>query len=240
MRLTRVGFRTARAVLSLSVLVLALNGCGGGEPQAQTVAVAFAAEAAAWAVGSSDYGDDTAPTAVTATVVAQPAPLSGSALQLAGDNRSDDLFAFVSRPVRGLVPGVRYQATWLLTVVAEVPQGCFGVGGSPGEGVTVKAGVAERAPQRVRVVDEWRFSQDKGDQTQGGPEAALLGNLASSGTDCVAAPAEHKTMRARQPQAVLADAQGRLWLWVGWDSGYEASSSLKLVTAEVHLTPVSP
>ena len=213
-----------------------LSACGGGN-QPQTVSIAFAADAGHWTVGSSDYAAETAPSDVSAAVADQGAPLSGQGLRIAGTNHSDDLFVYVWRLVDGLDPGQRYRVHWTLQVVAEVPAGCMGVGGSPGEGVTVKAGVASRQPATVVVDGEYLFNQDKGAQTQGGAEAVVLGDLTSSGTDCVAVPPERKTMSGEQPAAVRADAQGRVWLWVGTDSGYEAGSHLNLVSAQVVLTP---
>ena len=200
--------RRLRWGLLASLAVLAA--CGGGGAGPLTVPVDFAAEAAEWVVGASDYGDDTAPTSVTAVLAPQPSPLHGQGLRLSGDNRSDDLFAFVARPLDGLLPGGAYQVRWQATVVAEVPAGCYGVGGSPGEGVTIKAGVAGQRPQRVRVGDEWRFNLDKGDQTRIGPQAAGLGDLTSHGRDCVAVAPAYKTMTAEQAEPVRADAQGRV------------------------------
>ncbi len=213
-----------------------LSACGGGNvPQA--VSVDFASDASRWTVGASDYQAETAPSDVSAVVADQGAPLRGQGLRIAGTNHSDDLFVYVWRPVDGLEPGQRYRAHWTLQVVAEVPAGCMGVGGAPGEGVTIKAGAASRQPATVVVDGEYLFNQDKGAQTQGGAEAVVLGDLTSTGTDCVAVPPELKTLSGAQPGAVRADAQGRAWLWVGTDSGHEAGSHLNLVSATVVLTP---
>lgn len=225
-------WRTVWSALLPAVLVA----CGGGTVS-QVRTIDFAAEGARWTVGSSDYEADTAPDDVSAAVVAQPDPLSGRGLRIAGTNHSDDLFVYVWRRLDGLYPGAQYQAHWTLTVVAEVPAGCMGVGGAPGEGVTVKAGVAASRPATVVRDGEFLFNQDKGAQTQGGSGAAVLGDLTSSGQDCVAVPAEHKTMSAAQPGGVQADAQGGAWVWVGIDSGHEAGSALTLVSAQLVLTP---
>ena len=221
----------------LALAAAALSAGCGGSSEPLTFTVDFAADAVRWTVGSADYRAETAPPDVVAVVADQGAPLTGQGLRIGGTNRSDDLFVYVWRRIDGLDPGQRYRAHWTLQVVAEVPAGCLGVGGSPGEGVTVKAGAASRQPATLMVDGEYLFNQDKGAQTQGGAEAVVLGDLSSSGTDCVAVPSERKTMSGDQPGTVRADEQGRAWLWVGTDSGYEAGSHLNLVGATVVLTP---
>ncbi|MBQ0945996.1 hypothetical protein KAK07_21825 [Ideonella sp. 4Y16] len=221
--------------LALVAVAAALAACGGGD---DGLAVGFAAEASQWQLGSADYSDDTAPSELSQTVVALPAPLAGQGLRLAGHNHSDDLFVFTARRIDGLQPGARYRVRWALRMVATVPGGCIGVGGAPGEGVTVKAGAAGRAPARVREGAEWRFNLDKGDQTQGGSESMVLGNLSSSGRDCVAVPPELKPLSGVQPTPLVAAADGSAWAWVGFDSGYEAASELILVDGRLTLEPL--
>ncbi len=70
-----------------------------------------------------------------------PAPLQPSpALFLGGDNRSDDLFMFYKAHVGGLLPGASYFVRFEVEVATNVPMGCVGIGGAPGESVWVKAG----------------------------------------------------------------------------------------------------
>jgi hypothetical protein len=212
-----------------------LAACSGGD---DGLNLDFAAEAAQWQLGSTDYSNDTAPSDLSQTVVALPAPLSGRGLRLAGRNHSDDLFVFTARRIDGLQPGARYRVRWELRMVATIPGGCMGVGGAPGEAVTVKAGVAGRLPARVRVGDDWRFNLDKGEQTQGGSESIVLGDLTSSGRECVAVPAQIKSLSGTQPAPLVADAAGAAWAWVGFDSGYEAASELLLIDGRLTLEPL--
>ena len=53
--------------------------------------------------------------------------------------------------VDGLTPGARYAATVRTEIATDTPRGCFGVGGSPGESVWIKAGVSVEEP--IPVID---------------------------------------------------------------------------------------
>jgi hypothetical protein len=56
-------------------------------------------------------------------------------LRASGVNRSDDLWLYVKKRHDGLSTGRLYDARVSLTILAEIPRQCFGVGGSPGESV---------------------------------------------------------------------------------------------------------
>lgn len=230
-----------RPLLALGLLA-ALAGCGGGGDDAGGQPVErrfdFAGDAAAWTLGSADYSAETAPTDLRAVVQAAPAPLSGRVLAIGGTNRSDDLFVYVLRRLDGLPPGGRYRATLTLQFVATLPQGCLGVGGAPAEAVHVKAGAGTPQPQTVLREGEYRFSWDKGNQGEGGPQGPVLGDLSSSGRDCIPVPAEVRTLSARQAAPVVVDAAGQAWVWVGYDSGYEAGSTLPLLRLTLRLDPL--
>ena len=51
--------------------------------------------------------------------------------------------------IAGLSPDTRYRVQFEIEIATSVPNGCVGVGGAPGEGVTVKAGVTDIEPDRI-------------------------------------------------------------------------------------------
>ena len=238
--------RTSRAsapsamVLAMALLsAVALTGCGGGDDaEPRRIDISFGAAGNDWTLGTSDYGVDTAPEMVALDLVDLPAPYRGQGLRASGVNRSDDLWLYVKKRHAGLVPGRRYDARVSLTILAQVPQGCLGVGGAPGESVFVKGGVAGIEPASVRTGDEFLMNIDKGNQSTGGSVGVLLGDLTNSGTDCRTVPAEAKTMAGPAPIRVSADADGAVWVFFGIDSGYESGSALTLMSATVELEPV--
>ena len=170
-----------------------------------------------------------------------PSPLeAGSGLYIAGVNRSDDLFGFFKGSVDGLTPGARYAATVEVQIATSVPAGCVGVGGAPGESVWIKAGATAAEPLPVMEGDYLRMNVDVGRQANGGGEAAVLGNVANS-RNCEEPPAwELKSFpSASVPAVVSVPGDGRIWLLLGFDSGFEAETEVYFTRASLTLTPAS-
>jgi hypothetical protein len=237
-----------------SCLVLALSfapavaGCGSpaAPGNAATFAFDFAGDAQGWQPGFADYpvGQE-AFYELVADYRALPDALAPgrSALYISGNNHSDDLFMFYKRRVTGLSPGGRYEAQLEVQIATDVPTGCGGVGGSPGESVYVKAGAGELEP--TTVVDALGGVQlvgfDKGNQAARGANALVLGTVANT-QPCQVVDGvlvsrwEFKTLHAPAALAMRADSQGGVWLLVGTDSGFEATTSLYYTRVTAALT----
>ena len=154
-----------------------------------------------------------------------PDGLEGSGVYLQGHNRSDDLFMFLKRQVDGLRPNAAYAVSASLDLATNVPTAAFGIGGSPGESVYVKAGASTIEPVAVEGDDgHLRMNVDKGNQSTGGKAAIVLGNV--SHPDVMQGEYRIKTLdNAGRPLTVNADSDGRVWLLVGTDSGFEGLSA---------------
>lgn len=156
-----------------------------------------------------------------------PAPLDEDegALALSGTNLSDDLFMFIKRKVTGLNPNTTYNATFRVEFASDVPDGMAGVGGSPGESVFIKAGATQTEP--VPVIDDqsqyYRMNIDKGNQSQGGADVAVIGDF-SNDTDQELYTL--KTVSNESSFIVASDENGELWLIVGTDSGFEGTTTI--------------
>jgi hypothetical protein len=192
-----------------------------------------------WVAGFSDY-----PPGVErewhfdSRRAATPAPLSSAhrALFIGGDNHSDDLFMFWKRKVTGLAPGHAYAATLEVVFGTNAPKSCSGVGGAPGESVYVKAGASSAEPQtRIGSDGAVRMTIDKGEQRVGGKDAVLIGNVATTNTDCLHRRWEEKRLATGSPIATKADASGAVWVIVATDSGFEARSELYYETVRLRL-----
>lgn len=175
-----------------------------------------------------------------------PAPLEARrGLRLTGHNRSDDLAMLVTAPLGGLLPDTAYRVELELELASDVPQGCFGAGGSPGEGVYIKLGVSTERPETV-VVDEGgtptlRLNIDYGNQSQGGEQGRAVGNLANSG-DCDDPEAHRWELKTLSTQSQRfngrSDEQGRLWLVAGTDSAFEGLTNVYFTALRARLDPV--
>lgn len=168
-----------------------------------------------------------------------PEPLEPeSALFIGGDNRSDDLFMFYRAQVGGLLPGARYFVAFEAEIATDVPTGCFGIGGSPGESVWVKAGAAGVEPVPALVGTHLRMNVDIGRQSNEGENAVVLGTVANTRT-CEEPPGwELKLFPVRSLNApVVASPGGRIWLLFGVDSGFEGRTEIYFTRARVTFTP---
>lgn len=152
-----------------------------------------------------------------------PAPLNPNdgALRQSGTNHSDDLFMFVKKKITGLEPNRNYTISIEIEIATNAPSGRVGVGGPPGEGVAIKAGASTIEP--VKVIDDihYRMNVDKGNQGVDGPNIKLIGNFAN-GTN--SEDYRLKKLSTSSPVNVQSNASGELWLIVGTDSGFEATT----------------
>ncbi|MDP7534996.1 MAG: hypothetical protein QGI88_14650, partial [SAR202 cluster bacterium] len=97
---------------------------------------------------------------------ALPEGLSGNGYSIQGHNRSDDLFMYVARYVDGLQPSTDYAVSAEVDFAKNVPAASFGIGGSPGKSVYVKAGATATEPSEQQDGNGWlRSNVDKGNRS---------------------------------------------------------------------------
>ncbi|MFK0570453.1 hypothetical protein [Endozoicomonas sp.] len=159
---------------------------------------------------------------------------------LSGINHSDDLFMFVKLPVSsdGLTEYTTYYAQFSVEFASNVAsEGCAGIGGAP-NGVTVKTGLTVEEP--VASGSYMRLNIDKGNQIQGGKDVLVLGDIGSDSIDtCGCSPYAIVTRNSKEQLfSVTTDENKRLWLMLGFDSGFEGKTTLYLNKIKVVLTAV--
>lgn len=224
-----------RSLLPLLPLLAtaALGGCDTATQPTQRLTLTSSFHAGVsdgWTAEFADFpAADSAIYLLDSGVRRLPAPLDTTryALYVAGMNRSDDLFMYLKRRVDGLVPGAAYDVGYEIQLASDAGSGCVGVGGAPGESVYVKAGATTAEPTPVLKDGFHEMSVDKGVQSTGGPSVPVIGDVANGGSQCIDGPYRLKTLTsAGKPIRATADAQGRLWLLIGTDSGYEGYTRL--------------
>jgi cyclophilin family peptidyl-prolyl cis-trans isomerase len=159
------------------------------------------------------------------------------ALFISGANRSDDLWMFWKRKAVGLLPNTVYEATFDLELASSAAAGMIGIGGAPGESVFLKAGASTAEPRIVTDKSGWlRMNIDKGNQSQSGVAASVLGNAAKpdGGTNYALIRRDNRSSRLRATTA----ADGSLWLFFGSDSGFEGTTSLYYTKFTAVLEPI--
>lgn len=201
----------------------------------------FANDANGFQASYSDYapGQEGA-VAFSAGAERLPAPLNtlgGYAVSAA--NPSNDVFTYVWKLVTGLAPNQPYTVTVSVRFATNAPPGCPG---SPGENVTIKAGAAATPPATATQGGVVRVNFDKGNQAQGGANAAALGNFAQASVagTCAAPLYSEKTLTtgATAP-TVTSDANGQLWLVLGVDSGFAGTTKIYWLNGQATFAPVT-
>lgn len=189
----------------------------------------FAQSDYGFVAGFADYPQNYDPSLyqLTNSWEARPANLGGaSALFISGVNRSDDLFMYWKKRLTGLPPNTSVMLTMEIQLASKYAEGLVGVGGAPGEGVTVKAGAVPFEPQAVVGREGWwRMNLDKGNQSNGGVNMSVIGNVAKpdDGTENYVPLLRHQH---GQPFSVTTAGDGSLWLIFATDSGFEGQTAL--------------
>jgi hypothetical protein len=129
---------------------------------------------------------------------------------------------FIKRQVSGLKPETTYDLTFDITLENHIPPKEMGIGGSPGESVFFKVGAAAQEPQKMNEQGFYYLNVDKGEQSQGGEHALVIGNLANPLVNPDDPQFQPKSLTNEgNPLKVTTDSQGCVWLFVGTDSGFE-------------------
>ncbi|WP_149242760.1 hypothetical protein [Dyadobacter sp. 32] len=157
-------------------------------------------------------------------------------LRIQSHNRSDDMFMFLKRKVSGLQSEQTYKVYFEIDLGTSYPESSVGIGGSPGSSVYLKAGASGTEPARVLDGSFYKFNLDKGNQSEGGKELTVLGNVANGLTEFKYKLIQRDNLT--KPVEAKTDAEGNLWLCVGTDSGFEGLTVLYYDRIRVTLVPV--
>ncbi len=155
-----------------------------------------------------------------------PAPLPSNqyGFKLSGHNRSDDMFMFMYYTVTGLLPNREYTVSFDLEIASKYAANSVGIGGSPGSSVYLKVGAVSKEPKVELLGDYYAINVEKGQQSQGGPDMDVIGNIAigNDKTDYELINRNNLT----NPFKANSDANGNLWLIIGTDSGFEGLTTI--------------
>lgn len=199
----------------------------------------FAEDAQGWVGGFADYPQGEEDFYELAWSWQRlPEALQGGGIFISGNNHSDDLFMFIKRQLSGLEAQTNYTVTIGFDLVTNVPAGCFGIGGAPGESVYIKAGTTQVEPQGITMDGEdfLQMNIDKGNQSQGGQDMDVLGNVANS-RDCERQPLYEIKPFEGEGLSVMADENGSAWFIMGTDSGFEGTTSLYYTNIRIEAVP---
>ena len=230
------------AILVVMVILLSPSAALAQDGREGEFSFDFKSDAEGWTVGFADLPVDYDQSIYELAHEHRPLPdgLEGSGIYVQGHNRSDDLFMFLKRRVDGLRPNTAYQVSVSIDLATNVPAGLVGIGGSPGESVYVKAGASTVEPLAEEDSNRYlRMNIDKGNQSRGGESMVVLGNVAHP--EVANREYRIKTLdNLDMPMSVNTDGEGRGWLIVGTDSGFEGLSQLYYARISYTLSTVEP
>jgi hypothetical protein len=152
---------------------------------------------------------------------------SRKAIMLSGNNHSDDLFMFIKRKVPGLIPNTSYTLLFDVELASNAPKGSVGAGGSPGESVYLKAGASEIEPVKNVQGANYVLNIDKGNQSDDGTNAIVLGDIAIPSTVAeYTLITRNNASPSSEPFIAKSNDNGDIWLLIGTDSGYEGTTTV--------------
>lgn len=224
---------------ALCSLVVALAACNteiklGDNDLPEQLRFDFENGSQGWQAGFSDYDTELADGFELQSGVRTIPTTDKNGYYLSGKNQSDDLFMFIKSRFRGLQQSTRYVANISTDIYSNAGSNCIGIGGAPGESVFVKFGFAETEPQQAG----YDLNVDKGNQSNSGTNANVIGNLATLDADCSGSTLGSKTLSTTSQTQLefTTTAEGRIWLFIGTDSGFEGLSEVYFDNIEITVT----
>ncbi len=223
-------------ILAIAAIVMPLTGCK--DEGGLNLPFDLGQDAAGWGGGFADLPVDYEQDSYLLDFGYIDSPLGGKALMISSMNRSDDIFMYIKKQITaadGLSPNTTYLVTIEVVFATSAPAGAMGVGGAPGEAVYVKVGASSIEPVPVDKGGFYELSVDKGQQSTGGYDAVVVGNVAKLVNDDFETY-ELKTLNNQDnPIEVTTDADGNMWIFVGTDSGFEGLTTLYYTAVNVTL-----
>jgi hypothetical protein len=93
-------------------------------------------------------------------------------------------------------------------------------------------------PKTVKQANgAYRMNLDRGNNAESGTQGKVLGVQGVEGLSCDGGAWTQATRKSDEAIAVTADKEGKLWIVLGTDSGFEATNALFLLSATVNVKP---
>lgn len=220
------------ALISTMYLAAGCDITGNSEPE-ETFEYNFRESEEAWEPFFTDYNVGwEEKMELTADYRKLPEPLNTDdyGLYISAINHSDDVKMLFRKQVNGLEPNTTYRVGYTVRFATDVPSGCAGIGGAPGEAVKVIAGASRIRPEPIAGGTEEDYYllniQHLGDPGEW-YQNAIMGNIANSRECDEGYEYEIKEVSSGQNHnTVSTDENGRAWLMFGTRSGFEGQTEL--------------
>jgi len=217
-------------ILYFTIALFTIVGCGNSNNDSverKELNYQFISDKEGWLGDFADYplgAEDFYELSHEYAMLPDPLDDTKGSLMLSGNNHSDDLFMFIKKNISGLSPNTNYSITFHIEFASNVADGMVGIGGSPGEGVTIKAGATQIEPiKELDINNKYRMNIDKGNQVNSGKDMIVIGDFSNDTAHNIYTL---KSVTNNIPFTVQTDKNGELWFTVGTDSGFEGITSI--------------
>jgi hypothetical protein len=233
------------SVTFLMAIVISILACGQESAKTVHMTFTFDTNEEGWSGGFADLPVEHAQQGYDVNFSYDEVPVpdaESNGLFITGNNHSDDLFMYIVRGFDsedGLKADTQYNAKLTFKMATEVPPGMMGIGGSPGESVYIKAGIINKKPEAIEQSGNYVMNIDHGNQSQSGSDATVIGDAAKAegpGQDDMTF--QYKNFELTQE--VTSDSEGRIWIIVGADSGFEGITRLYFDDITITFSPILP
>lgn len=142
-------------------------------------------------------------------------------------NQSDDVKMMFRKQVEDLEPNTEYTVQFEIRFATDVPSGCAGIGGPPGEAVRVITDASQVRPESFVEDDYYRLNIQHAGDTKEWYQNAIMGDIANSQECEDGNQYEIKEVSSsREHATVTSDESGKAWLMFGTRSGFEGQTDL--------------
>lgn len=218
--------------LSYAVAFLTAVGMLSGNPNANAVWYNFEKDDAGFTPIFSDYPDSEGSDEfyeLRHEYAEIPIEGAGKGLFISGNNHSDDLFMGYVKKIDGFSPNTAYRFDVCFKLATDVDGGMMGIGGAPGEAVSVKCGIVTTEPRsevnKAESGNTYRMNIDTGKQHNGGKDMVLVGDIAKTMSWY---PEQYEFKEFQTGFDVTTNENGEVWLIIATDSGFEGTTSYYL------------
>lgn len=206
------------------IIIFSITGCQieKGPLDSREIEYSFMDDANGWVPFFSDYplgAEEQYELEFAYTRLPEPLDTNLTAVKLAAVNPGRDLLSCMYVPVTGLIPNASYKVTFNLWIASNI------VTGEPSD-ISIGAGALDTIP--VNILDasdiyrpsfdvdlQYGFSNDN---------MKVLGTLGATDTTTVYTPIGRNNYS--QPMYFKTNNEGKLYLVVGYDSGYEGEIAI--------------
>ncbi len=201
------------------IIFFSITGCQveKGPLDSREIEYSFIDDANGWVPFFSDYpqgAEEQYELEFAYTKLPEPLDTNLTSVKLAAVNPGRDLLSCMYVPVTGLIPNATYKVTFNLWIASDIPTG------GPSD-ISIGVGALDTIPVNTLDASDIYRPSFEVDLQNGfsNTNMIVLGTLGATDTTTVYTPIARNNYS--RPMNCRTNNEGKLYLLVGWDSGYD-------------------